>query len=74
MLIRTHNKESINRNITSITMESKINIATWNLCLGLANKKDSVTEYLIANNVHLCCVQETEIPIGFPENVLNCKG
>ena len=55
-------------------MESKINIATWNLCLGLANKKDSVIEYLTSNNVHLCCLQETETPIGFPENILNCKG
>ena len=55
-------------------MENTINIATWNLCLGLANKKDSVLEYLASNNVHLCCLQETEIPCGFPENVLNCKG
>ena len=55
-------------------MESPINIASWNLCLGLANKKDSVIEYLTSNNVHLCCLQETEIPMGFPESVLNCKG
>ena len=28
-------------------MESKINIATWNLCLGIANKKDTVTALIV---------------------------
>ena len=55
-------------------MESKINIATWNLCLGLANKKDTVTGYLNENNIKVCCLQETEIPQGFPENILNSGG
>ena len=54
-------------------MESKFNIATWNFALVLPIKKDSVNDYLTSNNVHLCCLQETEIPIGFPENILNCK-
>ena len=52
-------------------MESKLNIATWNLCLGLANKKEIVTDYLTANSIHACCLQETEIPMGFPEKTLN---
>ena len=26
------------------------------------------------NNVDLCCLQETEIPTNFPENVLNTGG
>ena len=55
-----------------IMMENKLNIATWNLCLGLANKKDTVIDYLSANNIHACCLQEMEIPMGFPENILNC--
>ena len=55
-------------------MQTKINIATWNLCLGIANKKDSVTDYLAANKIQVCGMQETEIQMGFPENVLNSGG
>ena len=55
-------------------MESTINIATWNLCLGLPNKKETVTDYLSANNVQICGLQETEIPVNFPEKSLNCGG
>ena len=55
-------------------MTSKINIATWNLCLGIANKKDTVTSYLTFNNIQVCCLQETEIPMSFPEKILNCGG
>ena len=55
-------------------MESKIKIGTWNLCLGLPNKKDIVTRYLKENNVDVCCLQETEVQLDFPENILNCFG
>ena len=55
-------------------MQNKINIATWNLCLGIANNKDTVTDYLTANKIQVCGLQETEIPMGFPENVLNSGG
>ena len=51
-----------------------LNIATLNLCLGLPNKKDSVTELLHRNNVNICCLQETEIPKNFPEKILDCGG
>ena len=64
--------QSVPGQIIKHKMESNFNIATWNLCLGLANKKDSVTDYLTANNIKACCLQETEIPNGFPENILNC--
>ena len=47
---------------------------TWNLCLGLSNKKDLVTNYLELNNVDLCCLEETEVPSNFPEDVLNTGG
>ena len=45
-------------------------IATWNLCLGLSNKKDTVCDYLAVNNITACCLQETEIPMNFPEDIL----
>ena len=53
-------------------MEKQLKIATWNLCLGLSNKKDTVLRYLSENEIKICCLQETEIPLNFPENVLNC--
>ena len=52
---------------------SQMNIATWNLCLGLPNKKDLVCDYLVKNKINACCLQETEIPMNFPEDVLNCN-
>ena len=47
--------------------------ATWNLCLGIANKKEIVTDCLNENNIQVCCLQETEINQGFPEEILNCN-
>ena len=44
------------------------------MCLGLPNKKDIVVDILASNKVNICCLQETEIPSGFPENILNCGG
>ena len=41
------------------------------MCLGLPN---NVTELLHRNNVDVCCLQETEIPVNFPEKQLNCGG
>ena len=29
---------------------------------------------LSLKKVNICCLQETEIPRGFPENILNCGG
>ena len=57
-------------------MENKpeILIGSWNLCLGLPNKKDIVTQYLHDNNISICCLQETEVPQNYPENNLNCNG
>ena len=57
-------------------MESKNNLklGTWNLCLGLPNKKDIVTSYLRMQNVDVCCLQETEVPVNFPEAILNTGG
>ena len=53
---------------------SQLKFATWNLCLGLSNKKDIVTSYLKLNNVDICCLQETEISPNFPENILSTDG
>ena len=54
-------------------MDNNLVIATWNLCLGIANKKDIVTEYLSEHKIKICCLQETEVPMNYPVNVLNCN-
>ena len=51
-----------------------LKIATWNLCLGIANKKDIVTEYLKSNDISICCLQKTEVPNDYPTNILNSNG
>ena len=55
-------------------MTSQLKLATWNLCLGLSNKKDIVTSYLKLHSVDVCCLQVTEIPLNFPENILSTGG
>ena len=35
-------------------MTEKIKIANWNVCLGLANKKDYVAEMIKLNNIDIC--------------------
>ena len=49
-------------------------ISSWNLCLGIANKKDIVTDYLTRNDISICCMQETEVPSNYSLSVLNCNG
>ena len=58
----------------STNTDSGLRIATWNLCLGLPNKKDIVTDYLKMNKVNVCCLQETEVQPNFPENLLYTGG
>ena len=41
--------------------ESKIKIATWNLCLGLTNKKDYVLQIITVNKIDICCMQEIDV-------------
>ena len=36
------------------------------------NKKERITDYLKTKNIMICCLQETEIPLNYPENILNC--
>ena len=55
-------------------MSEQLTIGTWNLCLGLSNKKDIVVDILSTNSVKICCLQETEIQSNFPEKFLNCGG
>ena len=51
-----------------------ITFGSLNLCLGLPNKRDTVVEILKSNNVGVCCLQEVEVQMNFPEKLLNCGG
>ena len=48
-------------------------LATWNVCLGLTTKKDHVANLMRKFNLDICCLQETEIPNGFPIKELSLK-
>ena len=48
-----------------------INLATWNICLGLKNKKDYVYETLSVNNIDICTIQEVEISNNYPSELLS---
>lgn len=52
-------------------IEKIVVFATWNLCLGLPNKRDNVIDTLKRNNIAVCALQETEIGEDFPEEILN---
>ena len=49
-------------------------IGTWNLCQGLANKKDLVKEVLLKEKIDICCVQETDITSDYPISLLMFQG
>ena len=49
-------------------------IASLNLCLGLKNKKESVKRLIIENDIDIMCMQETEVPVDFPTDLLTFKG
>ena len=54
-------------------MSKLIKIASWNLCLGLQNKKYYVDFKLNKENVDNCCLQECQIPINLDEKTLTKK-
>ena len=43
--------------------KGKINVAMWNLCLGLSNKKILVIDMLKDKSIRICSLKETEIQI-----------
>ena len=50
-----------------------INMATWNVCLGLTNKKDLVINELRRLNISICCLQEVELIHNYPIDSLATK-
>ena len=50
-----------------------VNVATWNICLGLKHKKEYVYETLKSKKIDICAIQEVEVLKDFPENLLTEK-
>ena len=55
-------------------MSSTIKIATLNLCLGLKNKKETLKRLIRENDIDIMCMQETDIEVDFPSELLAFKG
>ena len=51
-----------------------LKLATWNLCLGLANKKELVSQKILEEKIDVCVMQEIEIPNTYDANLLSFKG
>ena len=49
-------------------------IATWNLCLGLSNKKDMVKVAIQNEKISICCMQEIDIDKDYPTHLLTFQG
>ena len=54
-------------------MEHCIKLTTWNLCLGLRNKKDCMSQIIKANKIDICCMQEVNIPADYDHDILAFK-
>ena len=55
-------------------MEDNIKIGTWNLCLGLANKKEIVSKMILEEGIDICCFQEIDVPLTLNHELLSFKG
>ena len=53
--------------------QTKLKIASWNLCLRLQHKKDYVKRLLNDNNIEILNLQETEIPADISSKVLEIQ-
>ena len=64
----------MNSQIPKKKLSNNITIGTWNLCLGLRNKKDYVSKTLRQHKIDIICLQETDIEPNYPLNILSCNG
>ena len=54
--------------------EEEIKIASWNLCLGLPNKKEYFSQIITANKIDICCMQEVGINMDYDHQILSFSG
>ena len=51
----------------------ELKIATLNLCLGLANKKDTIKRLILENSIDILCVQEVELKKNYQKYILSFR-
>ena len=51
-----------------------LKVATWNLCLGLKNKKDCISSVINEKQIDICCLQEVELESSYPMNIFSFRG
>ena len=51
-------------------MTGQLKVASWNVCLGLSNKKDFVEYEIKKEKIDICCLQECEVPVNLDEKML----
>ena len=56
-----------------LQLVTMMRIASWNLCLGLKNKKDYIYDTLHEEKIDICLFQEVEILKNYPMNILSSK-
>ena len=54
-------------------MEDPIKIASWNLCLGLMNKKTYVSQTIMNEKIEMCCLQEIDVKPDVDKDLLSFK-
>ena len=48
-------------------------VASWNICLGLKNKKDYIYQVVKEKNIDICLLQEVEVEKDFETQLLSDK-
>ena len=60
--------EATGRKPTKVKEASDIHIMQWN-AEGVSNKKEELEQFLHANNINICWIQETHLQEGKPFNL-----
>ena len=54
-------------------MSLKMKVATWNICLGMKNKKDYIYQVMKEKEIDICLLQEVELEKDYDVNLLTDK-
>ena len=54
-------------------MTHQLKVASWNVCLGLTNKKDFIIHEIRKEQIDICCLQECEVSCTLDENTLSFR-
>ena len=54
-------------------MTHQLKVVSWNVCLGLTNKKDLIIHEIRKEQIDICCLQECEVSSTLDENILSFR-